>query len=283
MNFDFPTFLVVASALTGGIWLIDMLFLAPKRRKLVTAEGGATDESAVSTYKEPLLVEYARSFFPVIFIVLILRSFLVEPFRIPSGSMMPTLLVGDFILVNKFAYGLRWPVLNKKFLQVGDPQRGDVMVFRFPQDPSIDYIKRVVGVPGDEISYRDKTLYVNGEPAPQTPVGKYVGVGSGAGMTNTDLRLEDLAGREHQILVDPKWPDYKCNPYSVLAVGGPLKVPEGSYFVMGDNRDNSNDSRCWGFVPEENLVGKAFAIWMSWDTGLDAFPVDWGRLGNVIE
>jgi signal peptidase I len=197
--------------------------------------------------------------------------------------MMPTLLVGDFILVNKFAYGLRWPVLNSKFVQIGDPQRGDVVVFRFPQEPSIDYIKRVVGVPGDEIHYLNKTLYVNGEPVPQTPIRKYLGVGAGAGMTNTDLRLEDLTGVEHQILVDPKWPDYKCKPYSALAVGRPLKVPEGRYFVMGDNRDNSNDGRCWGFVPEENLVGKAFAIWMSWDSQLDGFPVDWGRLGIRIE
>ena len=262
------------------------LIFAPRRKRLAQETAGgapATAEAAVGGYKEPVLVEYSRSFFPVILIVLLLRSFLVEPFRIPSGSMMPTLLVGDFILVNKFAYGLRWPVLNKKFVEIGEPQRGDVVVFRFPPDPTVDYIKRVVGVPGDEISYRDKTLYVNGEPAPQTAVRKYLGVGSGAGMTNTDLRLEDLSGVEHQILVDPKWPDYKCNPYSALAVGQPLKVPQGRYFVMGDNRDNSNDGRCWGFVPEENLVGKAFAIWMSWDGDLDGFPIDWGRIGTRIQ
>jgi signal peptidase I len=287
MNFDFPTFLVLACLVTGGIWFADAVLFAPRRKRLAleAAVGGAQMETggAAAGYKEPILVEYSRSFFPVILIVLLLRSFLVEPFRIPSGSMMPTLLVGDFILVNKFAYGLRWPVLNEKFMQIGDPQRGDVVVFRFPQDPSVDYIKRVVGVPGDVIEYRDKTLYVNGVPAPQTPLGKYTGIGAGADMTGADLRLEDLTGLEHQILVDPKWPDYKCSPYSTLAVGGPLEVPEGSYFVMGDNRDNSNDSRCWGFVPEENLVGKAFAIWMSWDSRLDGFPVDWGRLGNLIE
>jgi len=288
MNFDFPTFLVLACFVTGMIWLVDAALFAPRRKRLAQetlvaggAQAGAG--SAAGGYKDPILVEYSRSFFPVILIVLLLRSFLVEPFRIPSGSMMPTLLVGDFILVNKFAYGLRWPVLNRKFVAIGDPERGDVVVFRFPRDPTIDYIKRVVGVPGDEIQYRDKTLYVNGESAPQTMVRKYLGVGAGAGMTNTDLRMENLTDVEHQILVDPKWPDYKCSPYSVLAVGGGLKVPEGRYFVMGDNRDNSNDGRCWGFVPEENLVGKAFAIWMNWDSQLDGFPVDWGRLGNRIE
>lgn len=286
MNFDFPTFLVLACFVTGGIWLMDATLFAPRRKRLAQQTAGGEQieaETATGGYKEPILVEYSRSFFPVILIVLLLRSFLVEPFRIPSGSMMPTLLVGDFILVNKFAYGLRWPVLNRKFVEIGDPQRGDVVVFRFPQEPSIDYIKRVVGVPGDEIHYRNKTLYVNGEPAPQTPVRKYLGGGAGAAMTNTDLRLEDLTGVEHQILVDPKWPDYKCNPYSALAVGQALKVPAGHYFVMGDNRDNSNDGRCWGFVPEENLVGKAFAIWMSWDGKRDGFPVDWSRLGNRIE
>ncbi|MCG6862710.1 MAG: signal peptidase I [Chromatiaceae bacterium] len=288
MNFDFPTLLVLACLVTGGIWLADAMLFAPRRRRLAlepTAAGGAhvTGGAPATPYKEPVIVEYSRSFFPVILIVLLLRSFLIEPFRIPSGSMMPTLLVGDFILVNKFAYGLRWPVLNKKFVQIGDPERGDVVVFRFPRDPSIDYIKRVVGVPGDEIRYRNKTLYVNGKPAPQTPVGKYLGVGSGMGMSNADLRLEDLSGVEHEILVDPNSPDFKCNFYSTLAVGGALEVPEGKYFVMGDNRDNSNDGRCWGFVPEENLVGKAFAIWMSWDSQLDGFPVDWGRLGTRID
>jgi len=286
MNFDFPTFLVLACFVTGAIWLADAALFAPRRKRLAqqTAGGGQIEaETATAGYKEPVLVEYSRAFFPVILIVLLLRSFLVEPFKIPSGSMMPTLLVGDFILVNKFAYGLRLPVLNTKVIEIGEPQRGDVVVFRFPNDPSIDYIKRVVGVPGDEIQYRNKTLYVNGEPAPQIEVRKYLGVGAGEGMTDADLRLEDLAGVEHQILIDPKWPDYKCSPFSALAAGQALKVPEGSYFVMGDNRDNSNDGRCWGFVPEENLVGKAFAIWMNWDGQRDGFPVDWSRLGNRIK
>jgi len=166
MNFDFPTILVVATLVTGGIWLVDALFFAPRRRaRTETVKGEDRDAKKAGT-SEPLLVEYSRSFFPVILIVLLLRSFLVEPFRIPSGSMMPTLLIGDFILVNKFAYGLRLPMLNTKILQLGEPQRGDVVVFRYPRDESVDYIKRVVGVPGDRIDYRNKTLYVNGVAAP---------------------------------------------------------------------------------------------------------------------
>jgi len=286
MKFDFPSFLVLACLVTGGIWLVDAVLFARRRKRTLAARmvgsAYATDAPA-DGYKEPVIVEYARSFFPVILIVLLLRSFLVEPFRIPSGSMMPTLLVGDFILVNKFTYGLRWPVLNRKFAEFGAPKRGDVVVFRFPQEPSTDYIKRVVGIPGDELQYRAKTLYVNGEPVAQTPAGAYLGVGAGADMTDTDLRLEDLTGHEHRILVDPRAPDYRCPPFSALATGEWLEVPKGSYFVMGDNRDNSNDSRCWGFVPEKNLVGKAVMIWMSWDTELNGFPVDWRRLGNLIE
>ncbi|MCF7991967.1 MAG: signal peptidase I [Thiohalocapsa sp.] len=286
MSFDFPTFLVAATFLTGGIWLLDALFFAPKRRRLAARGDGAVEveeggtASAARGYKEPLLVEYSRSFFPVILIVLLLRSFVVEPFRIPSGSMMPTLLVGDFILVNKFSYGLRWPVLNSKFLPLGDPQRGDVVVFRFPENESIDYIKRVVGVPGDRIYYRNKTLYVNGEPIEQVALPPYVGEGSGAGHTGYRRAVEQLGQDGHEILVDPRRADFPggCD---VLA-GGPITVPDGSYFVMGDNRDNSNDSRCWGFVPERNLVGKAFVIWMSWDGRRDGIPIAFGRIGDVI-
>ena len=286
MNFDFPAFLVLACVLTGGIWLLDALLFAPRRRRLAQEAGGETlaaggEARQPAAYKEPVLVEYARSFFPVILVVLLLRSFLVEPFRIPSGSMMPTLLVGDFILVNKFAYGLRWPVLNTKFLELGDPERGDVVVFRFPQDPSIDYIKRVVGVPGDEIFYRDKTLYINGEAVEKTPLGTFNGVGSGRSMTGAQMFLERLDGLEHRILVNAMAPDLAPGCRQLLY--GAVTVPENSYFVMGDNRDNSNDSRCWGVVPEGNLVGKAFAIWMSWDGMREGFPVAWGRLGNLID
>jgi signal peptidase I len=284
MDFDFPTLLVLAAFVTGGIWLIDALFFARRRRALVSGVETGTDRGAPTARagKEPVLVEYARSFFPVILIVLLLRSFLVEPFRIPSGSMMPTLLVGDFILVNKFSYGIRLPVVNAKIIEIGEPRRGDVVVFRFPLDQSVDYIKRVVGVPGDRIAYRNKTLYVNGEAQSQQPDGVYQGIGGGARETGVLMAKEDLASVQHDILINPLAPDFA--PGCRVLWKGEITVPDGHYFVMGDNRDNSNDSRCWGMVPESNLVGKAFAIWMSWDAALPGFPpIAWDRLGDVIE
>lgn len=282
MNFDFPTFLVVASAVTGGIWLLDSIFFANKRNALASDVGEEVDDSTRVVRKEPILVEYSKSFFPVIFAVLILRSFLVEPFRIPSGSMMPTLLVGDFILVNKFSYGIRLPVLNKKVVDLGDPQRGDPVVFRYPKQPWVDYIKRVVALPGDTLYYRNKTLYINNEPMTQTLVGRYTGVGSGTRMTGAVQAVENLDGVEHNILINPLAPDLPMG-CQVLRQG-PITVPEGHYFVMGDNRDNSNDSRCWGLVPDENLVGKAFGIWMNWDSNISGFPpIAWERLGKGID
>jgi signal peptidase I len=283
MTLDFPAFLVLATAVTGGIWLVDALAFAPRRRRLAeeTAVTAGNAAAGAVAYREPILVEYARSFFPVILIVLLLRSFVVEPFRIPSNSMMPTLLTGDFILVNKFAYGLRLPVLNAKFIPVGEPRHGDVVVFKYPMDGKTDYIKRVVGVPGDEIFYRDKTIYLNGKPQGQAVIGRYTGVASGAVMTGAREAMENLDGVEHHTLVRQGMPDLPPGCRELAA--GPIKVPPGHYFVMGDNRDNSNDSRCWGFVPEENLVGKAFAIWMHWDGERDGFPpVAWGRLGKLI-
>ena len=242
MDYDFSFFLVLASLVTGIIWGGYLLFL--KLSKIDPA-----------TQEEPLLVEYAHSFFPIVFIVLILRSFIAEPFRIPSGSMMPTLLVGDFILVNKFTYGIRLPVLNTKIIELNEPERGDIVVFRFPKNPEVDYIKRVVGLPGDRISYYNKTVTVNGKVAGQVSLGSYQGVGQGKNMTGAEHFVEDLAGVEYSILVK----------HGLPSVEGVFVIPKGQYFVMGDNRDNSNDSRYWGTVPEENLVGKAFFIWMSWD------------------
>lgn len=275
MNVDFPTILVLGTAITGAIWGLDAVLWAPRRRSRLAELGNAGITPEQPEYrkmaKEPVWVEYSRSFFPIILAVLLLRAFLVEPFRIPSGSMMPTLLVGDFILVNKFAYGLRLPVVHTKILDVDEPQRGDVMVFRFPKDPSVDYIKRVVGVPGDRVAYRNKTLYVNGEPFRQTSIGSYLGLGGGAVMTGASHRVEQLGDIEHEILVRPGAPSWE----------GEFRVPEGEYFVMGDNRDNSNDSRYWGTVPEENLVGRAFMIWMNWDSQNSG--VGWGRIGRTIE
>ncbi|MCL5669174.1 MAG: signal peptidase I [Gammaproteobacteria bacterium] len=274
MNFDFALFLVVATFVCGIIWALDAWLWAPRRRARLDQASPQLRERLAHERdgREPVLVEYARSLFPVFLIVLLLRSFLAEPFRIPSNSMMPTLLTGDFILVNKFTYGLRLPVLNKKFIDLGAPQRGDVVVFRYPKDPRIDYIKRVVGLPGDRVDYYHKTLTVNGNPMPQQPVGSYLGYGAGAGMTGAEIFNEDLDGTKHAILIRP----------GQLSGEGEFTVPEGHYFVMGDNRDNSNDSRYWGMVPDQNLVGKAVMIWMSWDWSADGV-IAWRRIGTSIK
>lgn len=262
MDYDFSFFLLVATVVTGTIWGVYLLYLKKVGREFNEAD-------------EPWFVEYARSFFPIVFIVLLLRSFLVEPFRIPSGSMMPTLLIGDFILVNKFTYGIRLPVINTKIMEVNNPQRGDVVVFRFPKEPSVDYIKRIIGLPGDRVAYYGKQLTINGQPISQVSQGTYQGVGEGASMTGTLKKIEQLPFKdnafvEHDILIKEGYP----------SVEGVYVVPSGHYFVMGDNRDNSNDSRYWGMVPEANLVGKAFFIWMSWDWQHKGIGFD--RIGNSI-
>ena len=266
MDFDFEFFLVAASAVTGLIWAGWAVYL-----KFTPPQAGGM--------AEPWPVEYAKSFFPVIFIVLLLRAFLVEPFRIPSGSMMPTLLIGDFILVNKFTYGVRLPVLHTKVIDNGQPKRGDIVVFRFPNDPTVDYIKRVVGLPGDRVQYIEKKVIINGTTVKQNFLTVYLGVGKGKDNTGAALISEDLDSVSHDILIREGLPSQKARfirPEGVI-------VPEGHYFVMGDNRDNSNDSRFWGFVPEGNLVGKAFFRWMSFDWELDGFPVDFSRIGNNVK
>ena len=218
--------------------------------------------------REPIVVDYSKSFFPVILLVLVLRSFLAEPFHIPSSSMVPTLLVGDFILVNKYDYGFRLPVLHTKLIPVGEPKRGDVVVFRYPGDPSEDFIKRIVGLPGDHIVYRDKTLYINGVVMAKDALGPYSG--PDADTEGSELAREHLGPMTHELLTVP----------GRFGNEGEWTVPEGEYFAMGDNRDNSNDSRYWGFVPEANLVGRAFFIWMN----IDAFgnKALWHRVGSVI-
>ena len=261
----FETILVVLTLLTGLIWLVDRLFFAKVRK----VRAGLLDE------REPILVDYSRAFFPVLAVVLCLRSFVAEPFRIPSSSMMPSLLIGDFILVNKYAYGLRLPITNGKFIAVGEPKRGDVVVFRPPHHPDQDWIKRVIGLPGDTIAYRDNTVYVNGVALQYRPIGKYVGKGQGADMTGADLLQEDLPGRPHPVL------EREDFPFSIQGEGE-WTVAEGQYFVMGDNRDNSEDSRFWTmhFLPEENLRGKAFLIWLNFD--MEAGGVDFSRMGTSI-
>lgn len=276
MNFDFSALLVFLTFLTGGIWAIDIFFFAPQRRQKVDdsirGSGYVAHQGEKSKItQEPKIVEYAHSFFPVILIVLILRSFIVEPFRIPSNSMMPTLLTGDFILVNKFSYGIKLPVVNSQIINIGKPSRGDVVVFRYPKDPSVDYIKRVVGLPGDKVLYKNKKVYINNKIIKQDFKGTYEGVGSGIMMTGANLITEHLDDIDHDILVDSRRHMREMD----------FQIPEGQYFVMGDNRDNSNDSRFWGTVPEENLVGKAFMIWMNWDSAEDGMA--WDRIGSRIK
>lgn len=276
MDFDFALLLVVLTAASGVVWLLDRLALAPARKRRAQALEAMTalsqeerDARARTALQEPVAVEYARSFFPVLLLILLFRSFVAEPFKIPSGSMMPTLLVGDFILVNKFAYGLRLPVLDTKILAVGEPERGDVFVFRYPENPKEDYIKRVIGLPGDEITYRNKTLFVNGVEVAETDLGNYVGPSEpGRNLGNALVLQEKLGDVEHRILEIPNaWIGHE----------GSWTVPPGHYFAMGDNRDSSADSRFWGFVPEANLVGRAFVIWMNWNGG-----IDFSRIGTVI-
>ena len=267
---NFALIMFVALVLTGGVWLLDHFYLRKHR---------ATDA------KEPLLVEYSKSFFPVILLVFLLRSFLVEPFRIPSGSMVPTLQAGDFILVNKYPWGIRLPVINHKIIEINQPQRGDVMVFRFPENPSIDYIKRVVGLPGDKIVYTgDKRLFINGELVNWKYERDHDYVEAGLNVARGKIYREQLGKHAHASLIQQDRPplilegvhafphrsncDYNQNGFSCT-------VPSGHYFMLGDNRDASQDSRYWGFVPDENVVGRAFLIWMNFD--------DFGRIGTSID
>lgn len=264
----FPLFMLLMLILTGVIWLVDYLFFQKKRAAGVT---------------EPTAVEYAKSFFPVILVVFVIRSFIAEPFKIPSGSMMPTLLAGDYILVNKYTYGLRVPVLNTVFLDVAEPERGDVAVFHFPPNPKVDYIKRIVGLPGDRIQYVDKKLIINGEELSVRQIEDYGYTKEEKRLVNGEVVtenvqvsaqqfLEKMGDVEHALLIEPDAPN------SVLGQkflnGGTITVPEGKYFAMGDNRDNSSDGRVWGFVPNQNLVGKAFFIWFNFD--------EFARIGNPI-
>lgn len=255
---DFALIMFVLLVVTGCIWLLDRFALSAKRGNGVA---------------EPWWVEYAKSFFPVILVVFCIRSFLIEPFKIPSGSMIPTLHVGDFILVNKFTYGIRLPIIDKKIIQVNNPQRGDVMVFRYPEDPSLDYIKRVVGLPGDIVEYRNKVLTINGVVHPQQADGEYNYVEAGLNFVHTEKYTETLGIHKHALLINPDMPTLRINAVADFPKrdncsydGDDMfrcKVPAGEYFMMGDNRDNSRDSRYWGFVPDQNIVGKAFFIWMN--------------------
>jgi len=279
VTIDFPLILVVLVAGSGLLWLMDSLFLAPSRKRLVAqlqeryprwSEDAEPDahkyqEAVASTAKEPLVVEYARSFFPVLLVVFVLRSFIVEPFQIPSSSMVPTLEVGDYILVNKYTYGIRLPVIRNKVVSLNDPQRGDVMVFFPPHMNDTYFIKRVVGLPGDTVSYKNKRIYVNGE---LVDVSVQVGP-AGAKAPRYQVAKESLGEAQHLVQLDNLRP---ASDFSQI-------VKPGHYFMMGDNRDNSSDSRVWGQVPEKDIVGKAFAIWMHRDSTFSLPSFD--RVGQI--
>jgi signal peptidase I len=261
---NFALLLFVLLLVTGVIWLLDIVWLAPARKRK-----GADSR--------PMWLEYTAGLFPVIVVVFLLRSFLFEPFKIPSGSMIPTLLVGDLILVNKFTYGVRLPVINTKIIDVGDPKRGDVMVFRFPKDPSVDYIKRVVGIPGDTVTFENNRLTINGQAVALRDAGEFY---DGDRLVYYRQYSETLGETEHKLLTDLEKPSFVSGadafPFrdqcSYGRSGLTCKVPKGHYFMMGDNRENSLDSRYWGFVPEQNIVGRAFFIWMNFG--------DFGRIGR---
>jgi signal peptidase I len=292
---NFALILFVLSVITGIAWVLDKFALAPRRATAARAalaafdqriqrEGGDARSVAAerATLAErlatpPAWVEYTASFFPVLIAVFLLRSFVAEPFKIPSSSMRPTLEVGDFILVNKFAYGIRLPIIERKIIDLGSPQHGDVVVFRYPLDPSVDYIKRVIGLPGDVVEYRDKKLAINGNPLPQVADGTY-GWLEGMRFEETQKLLETAnAGgvpKSYTIAQNALAPPIQ--PGNVRAFPGhdnceynergfTCRVPAGEYFMMGDNRDFSDDSRYWGFVPDANLRGRAFFIWFNWD------------------
>ncbi len=286
MNFALILFVLVI--LTGIAWVADKLVFLPQRRRAADdavadfdrqqARIGErfADENAPQTrarlrdekLRQPWWLEYTASFFPVILVVFLVRSFVVEPFKIPSGSMVPTLLVGDFILVNKFEYGLRLPITDTKITQGSPLHRGDVVVFRYPKDESVDYIKRVVGLPGDVVAYQNKHLTINGQPVAETPLPDYF---DEERIGYAKQFEETLGTRKHAILNNPAVPPFVIGaedyPYrdncTYNSTGVVCKVPPGHYFMMGDNRDNSADSRYWGFVPDRNIVGRAFFIWMN--------------------
>lgn len=265
MNLDFSLLLVILTALTGLVWLFDSLFFRRRRMDRVV-------QKKVEPPRDPVIIEYSRSLFPVLLIVLLFRSFLFEPFKIPSGSMIPTLLVGDFIVVNKYSYGLKLPVVNKKILSLGEPERGDVVVFRYPVDPSVNFIKRLIGLPGDTITYRNKQLFVNGVLVSKQENGRYTRDEVKCSTPRADaVRFHETVDTvEHDILLHER----------SGSRNGQWVVPEGHYFVMGDNRDRSNDSREWGFVPAENMMGRAVGIWMNFDYKKGCG--DLSRIGNGI-
>ncbi len=266
--YDLEFWLVSATAVCGIVWFIYWLMNIGKTKQKPTSKKN------IEETKEPIIVEYAKAFFPVLLLVILLRSFLAEPFRIPSGSMMPTLEVGDFILVNKFAYGIRLPVIRTKILDTGKPERGDVFVFRFPQRPWQNFIKRAIGLPGDKISWDNEDLYINGTLVSKKYLNEHIAINQQGQEVPAALFQENLGDIKHEIIFDTR---RRHSNHSK----GSLTVPEGHYFAVGDNRFGSHDSRAWGFVPEANLVGRAMFVWMHYSGNDKGF--DLSRIGTAIK
>lgn len=256
IHIDFPFILTMLVIITGLIALSDILYFSKKR-----------GDQAVMPY----IIEFSKSFFPALLLVWIIRSFIIQPYRVPTGSLEPTVLPGDFIAVKQFSYGLRVPVINKKIAQVGLPKRGDIALFHWPVDTSKLFVKRVIGLPGDHIVYKDKTLTINGKEMAQDYIGKATDIEQDGLTSEVDQKLENLDGVKHNIFVKPQ----SFDPVDIDVI-----VPEGHYFMMGDNRDDSDDSRAWGFVPENYLIGQAFGIWMSWDSMANS--IRWNRIGKAV-
>ena len=270
MNFDFPTILTLITLFAGVVAITDMFYCRARKKA-----GFAIDSKA----KKPVLIDYCRSFFPVLLLVLIIRSFIIQPYRVPTGSLEPTVIPGDLILVNQYKYGLRLPAWNKKVVTIAEPKRGQIALFHWPVNPKATFVKRVIGVPGDKISYINKVFYINGKQATQKLLG-YAKDNSGRSSSGWRVAIyeENLLGTKHKIYVCPKGAT-DC-PNSTTHDFYNLVVPKGMYFMVGDNRDNSDDSRDWGFVAEKDFIGKAFLIWMSWDSNASLLhKIRWRRIG----
>jgi signal peptidase I len=254
-NVGILTLLVILTVVSFLIWIIDKIYFEKKRK--------------AAKVKEPMLVDYARSLWWIFLLVLVIRAFIIQPFRVPTGSLEPTVMPNDFVAVSQYDYGLRLPITHKKILEVGEPKLGDIAVFRYPANPKIDFVKRIVGVPGDHVVYKNKVLYINGKEAKQTFIKNGYDVEPGGNIPSKVME-ENLNGVKHEILIHDTGYLGQSQDFDVV-------VPKGYYFAMGDNRDNSGDSRVWGFVPEKNLIGRAFMVWFSWDHG-----VRWHRIGNKL-
>lgn len=263
MNLNFPLILICVIVFTGVVTVCDLIFSAFKHETLFIEK------------KRPLIIEYARAFFPVLLLVFLIRSFVAQPYRVPSGSLEPTVVPGDFLLVNQYHYGLRMPVWNKKFLAVGEPSRGQIALFPYPVNHAFTFVKRVIGLPGDHISYINKTLYINGKEQPQKFEGDVTQLNDFGQLVTYQKYQENLMGVKHDIFVRADAPI--MNFYNIV-------VPKNDYFMMGDNRDDSDDSRYWGFAPESTLIGHALLIWMSWNSNAAHWYDDirWNRIGKML-